>query len=297
MEHLGTRKLEAERLKIKSFDGYILKGLLTLPEGNGKILKLVIYINGAGPKTYHIDFFPEYYAANGIAFFSYNTRGVYENDNPASIKEINKEEYKTYLPSNCVEDIFHIIKTLKRVERLKDSIVFLNGWSEGAVIAPLFAVKYPDMVDALFLCGYSNVNMKDLQKWQCSKIDGGSALLEECFSAIERKDDAWLMTHMGLTSEWFSEHYKLPSNNDILPTLDLPIYIFHGTSDGFCDVNGVYEIRDAFLKLGKTNLSINVFEKHGHGLEMDGDISDGKRTRISDGIRTLLDMVENINGA
>jgi cephalosporin-C deacetylase-like acetyl esterase len=185
---MALKNVVSEMLEIKSFDGYIFKGKLTLPDGNGKILKLVIYINGAGPNTYYIDFFPEYYASNGIAFFSYNKRGVYENDNPSSIKEIKKEEYRTYLPSNCIEDIFHIIKTIKGIERFKDIIVLLNGWSEGAAIAPLFAKKYPSMVGALILCGYSNVNMKDLQKWQCSKIDGGNELLEKCFSAIERKD-------------------------------------------------------------------------------------------------------------
>jgi hypothetical protein len=71
------------------------------------------------------------------------------------------------------------------------------------------------MVDALFLFGYSNKNLKDVQKWQCSKTEGGNTMLENCFSAIERKDNKWLMNNMGLTSEWFSEHYKLTSNNEI----------------------------------------------------------------------------------
>ena len=199
------KNVASEILEIKSFDEYKFKGKLVLPEGNSKISKLVIYIKGAGPNTYYVDFFPEYYSNNGIAFFSYNKRGVYEGDNPSAIKEIKKEEYKTYLPSNCVEDIFHIIKTIKRIERLKNCTVVLNGWSEGAIIAPLFAKKYPDMLDALILCGYSNMNMRDLQKWQCSKIEGGNELLEKCFSAIEEKDDEWLMNNMGLMSEWFSE--------------------------------------------------------------------------------------------
>jgi predicted esterase len=99
------------------------------------------------------------------------------------------------------------------------------------------------------------------------------------------------MNNMGLMSGWFSEYYNLSSNNDILPLLELPIYIFHGMSDGFCDVNGIYEIRDTFSKLGKKNLSINIFEKHGHGLEMDGD---AEHRENSPGIRKLLEIVENI---
>jgi len=49
------------------------------------VSKLVIYFDGAGPKTYHINYFQEYYADNGIAFFSFNKRGVYEDENPSSI--------------------------------------------------------------------------------------------------------------------------------------------------------------------------------------------------------------------
>ena len=109
------------------------------------------------------------------------------------LKEIKKWFQKLYKNSNfrlnCIEDIFYMIKTLKRKEQLSNCDVLLNGWSEGTVIAPLFALKYPDMVNALILCGYSNINMKDLQKWQCSKIEGGNEMLENCFSAVERKDN------------------------------------------------------------------------------------------------------------
>ena len=55
--------ISSEIIEINSFDGYILKGKLTLPASDKKISKLVLYLNGSGPKTYHIDFFPEYYAS------------------------------------------------------------------------------------------------------------------------------------------------------------------------------------------------------------------------------------------
>jgi pimeloyl-ACP methyl ester carboxylesterase len=145
------------------------------------------------------------------------------------------------------------------------------------------------MADALFLCGYSNVNMKDMQIWQCSKIDGGDAMLEACFNAVGRKDNEYLMNHMGVTAEWLSAHYKLTSNQDVLPKLNLPIYIFHGTADGYCDIRGVYEINNTFNRLDKTNLTVHVFDNHGHGLEVIGASDDS----ISDGIETFLNVVYN----
>ena len=277
------KSFSSEILKIKSFDGYILIGKLTLPDGNNKISKLVLYLNGSGPKTYHIGFFPEYYASHGIAFFSFNTRGVYEKDDSSVNKEINDEEYKTYLPTNVVEDIFYIIKRLKCFERLKDSNILLNGWSEGAMIAPLFAKKYPEMVNALLLCGYPNDNMEDVLKWQLNV--GGWSGHKELFSAIERKDEEWIKINSPNTLEWFFDHYKLSGNRTILPILNLPIYIFHGTSDTQCDVNGVYKIMDTFLNLGKTNLKIYVFEKHDHCLNTDEGTSEG--------IKKLLEIIED----
>jgi hypothetical protein len=49
--------VKSEILQIKSFDGYTLKGKLTLPDSDEKIPKLVIHINSAGPNTYNVDFF------------------------------------------------------------------------------------------------------------------------------------------------------------------------------------------------------------------------------------------------
>jgi len=282
----------SEIIKVQTFDGYTIKGNLTLPNGNNEISKLVIYIDGAGPKTYHINYFPEYYANNGIAFFSFNKRGVYEDENPSSIKEIKIDEYKTYLPLNCVEDIFYMIKTLKNIKRLGNCVVLLNGWSEGTVIAPLFSLKYPNMVNALFLCGYSNVNMKDMQKWQCSKIEGGDEMLEKCFSSIEKKDNEWLMINMGIPYEWLLAHYDLTNNNDILPKLDLPIHILNGTADGFCDIKGVYEIKEKFSKLRKNNLTTYIFENHGHGLDINWKIFENNEFTI--GIKKLFNIIKNI---
>lgn len=276
-------------ISIKTYDGYTFDGRLSLPD-DGEVSKLVIDIFGAGPNTYNDGFrIPtELFTNNGIGYFSFNKRGVViTNESP--FHKVNPDEYKTYSPSNSVEDICSIIKTLKGMERLKMCKVLLNGCSEGAILAPLFALKYPDMVDALFLCGYSNVNMKDMQKYQCSKFENGNAMLEDCFNAVERKDNEWLINNMGVTSEWLSGHYKLTGNKDILPALDLPIFIFHGTSDGFCDVQGVYDIEDTFTQLGKSNLSINVFDNHGHGLEVIGSSDEN----LSDGRKSLLNAIYN----
>lgn len=88
--------------------------------------KLIIAIGSVGPTTYNDGFPIELCVNKGIAYFSYNTRGVDITDKHP-FYTINYEEYKTYLPSNSVEGIYCIIKTLKKIKRLANCKVLLNG--------------------------------------------------------------------------------------------------------------------------------------------------------------------------
>lgn len=91
---------------------------------------------------------------------------------------------------------------------------------------------------------------------------------ENIFSAIEQNDDNWLKDNypVRLTTAWFHEHFNLPSNSEVLPKLDLPIHIFHGTCDANVSVNGVKDIEEKFKKLKKKNLCTHIFENHDHDL-------------------------------
>jgi len=352
----GTELITSSVMEIKSFDGYMLKGELSLPGGNKKIPKLVIYINGSGPNVYSSNsFWANELPTNNVAFFSYNTRGVSAGTD-GSAPSINEEEYKTYLPSNSVEDIYYIIKTLKENKRLKNSKILLYGYNEGTIIAPLVALKYPDSVDALLLSGYINDNLKDVIVWQNTggpsmvwyknkfaaddkgritkeayeadpngviktvladstfetiDLNGNGYIEEDDFAmrwkyiagydiadlldAIERKDDTWLKDHYGirLTSDWFTEYFNMRSNSEVLPLLNLPIYIFHGTLDQNFPIDGVYAIRDKFAELNKNNLTVNIFDNLDYGLNMVNDDMT-KIDGISPGVQAILDTIINI---
>lgn len=86
--------------------------------------------------------------------------------------------------------------------------------------------------------------------------------------AVEREDDAWLAENYSvrLTGVWFKAHRKLAPNRETLPKLELPIFIFHGTEDANCSVQGVYDIEARFEALGKTNLETHVYEGYDHDL-------------------------------
>ena len=281
-------------ININTYDGFSFKGRLLLPEGEGAVSKLVIALDGAGPKTYNDGFPASLLTAVGTAYFSFNKRGVAETDEPPYYT-INDDEYKTYYPTNSVEDIHAIVMTVREINRLSKCKILLNGWSEGATIATLFAQKYPELTDALFLCGYTNLSLKETQKWQLSKLEGGDKLLAECDDALERNDREWFRKNMGVTPEWYADSMSLNGNCEVLPSLNLPIFIFHGASDGYCDVQGAYDIRDIFIRLRKKNLAVNVFDNCGHGLETAG-LSDGKTSNginLSSGMKALINTMCN----
>lgn len=176
---------QEEIITITAHDGLKFEGKLRVPEGKTAD-KLVIYINGSGPNTYdnkrqagdvtfnYHDLFAEQFTQEGIAYFSYNTRGVTVGNEAPYFAEIDETAYQTYLPLNQVKDVEAIIRHLKADSRLQNAKVILLGWSEGTMIAPLVALGGEVQVDALFLAGYCNETMADILEWQ---LTGGSSMV------------------------------------------------------------------------------------------------------------------------
>ena len=166
--------------EIKSYDGYGIKAKISYPD-NKDIDKAVIYVNGSGVNTYdnkrrlndgrtfnYHDLFEKEFLKRDIAYCRYNTRGVEISDEPPLFSAVNEKEYKTYFPSNSVKDIESIINYILSVDKFKNAKIYLLGWSEGTIIAPLAALNKKAKVDGLLLAGYVNENLKDTMIWQMS---------------------------------------------------------------------------------------------------------------------------------
>jgi len=354
----------SEILDITSTDGYVFQGRLTMPGSDNEVLGIVIDVGTSGPHTYlmrryvpgigywnYWDFWAYEFVNRGVALFTANTRGVTHGTQPPFFVEVDEAGYLTYLPSNVVEDVFHMIRTLQEDPRLANAKIFLLGQSEGAVIAILFEETHPGMADVLLLTGVPITNMYDVVHWQASgrgsmmllgelfDVDEYGRITEEAFyagpwetamgarfealdldgdgfftasdlllvwqlqgvsshmydpsallDAIERGDDDWLRENYPvlLTSGWFNEHFSLRSNMELLPELDLPIYIFHGTLDLNVYVGYVRELYALLQELGRTNVTVNIFPGYNHDLNFDLTVFIGE---MSDGVRAVLDAV------
>lgn len=171
---------KSEIFEVTSFDGCKFKCRLTYPSDR-IIDKTVIYVNGSGANTYdnkrdgfhYFDLFSNEFSGRGIAFLSYSTRGCETGEKPPIYVDINYDEYKSYLPLNSIEDVYCIIKAVKEKQGFENCRIYLLGWSEGTIIAPLIAEKYPGSTDGLLLAGYVNQNIKDVLVWQ---NNGGSSM-------------------------------------------------------------------------------------------------------------------------
>ncbi len=343
------------------YDGSKTKIRYSYPD-NMIVEKLVIYVNGSGQNTYdnkrknpnggffnYHDFFRGEFVSNNIAYCSYNTRGIDIGDIEPLFVSVDENEYKKYKPLNSVKDIESIIRFFTELPEFQNARIYLLGWSEGTIIAPLVALRKNVRVDALLLAGYCNENLKDNLVWQLSghssfvnlrkvldksnkgyisKVDFETAdekvkaffgglpfevfdcnsdgrldvsdfallqkpYLDELLDAISKNDDEWLKSNyiypvIKLTAGWFNEHFSLEPTKNILPQLDLPIFIFQGTDDASCSVQYAYDIKEDFEKTGKTNLHINTFENHDHDLNFMEWLIKGT---IPAGIKCIFDTV------
>ena len=126
--------------------------------------------------------------------------------------------------------------------------------------------------------------------WQLQGVPSHMYDPSVLLDAIERGDDEWLRDNypVPLTSGWFQAHFALRSNMELIPELDVPIYIFHGALDANVYVGYVRELNDRLQELGRTNVTVNIFPGHNHDLNFDLTVFLGE---MSDGIRAVFDAV------
>jgi len=174
--------LASEILHIPLADGETTDGKIDMPTGTEKVPMLVIFVHGTGPNTYlnkrkfgtlgftYFDLFTDELNRRGIAFFTYNRRGVTIGENPPYFDSVDSVKYAKYLPETEASDIESMIKLLRKNPRLKKAKIALLGASEGTMIASLVADRKKVRLDDLFLFGYANDNLYDVIKWQFSGV-------------------------------------------------------------------------------------------------------------------------------
>jgi len=114
--------------------------------------------------------------------------------------------------------------------------------------------------------------------------------LEQILSAVERQDDDWIWTNFfRVGARWFQQHQKVEPNRTRIPRLDLPVFLFHGTDDANCPVQGVIDIGTSARQRGRTNVRTFIVPGHDHSLEF---VSWAVTGSLPEGLTLLFDQVE-----
>jgi len=146
----------------RSQDGQELFGKLTMPDGNGP-RPVVMMIQTAEAQTADskvqgprgpIDFFDLYrreLAVMGVAFFSYEGRGIRLGDKPPRYVAIDRPLFNTATLERKVQDAMAAVRTLKARPDVDGSRILLTGVSEGTLLAAETATRMPKDIKALVL--------------------------------------------------------------------------------------------------------------------------------------------------
>lgn len=157
---------------IKLRDGDTVTTRLCLPDG--PVHTIVIALHGTGTHTYlnkrdgfnFYDELAEGFCKEGVAFFTYNRRGVTVGGKSPMYVVVDSVKYAKYLPLTEAGDIECMITGLKKDKRFRHCKILLYGLSEGTITASLVAERKKVQVDGLLLHGYAHENMYDIIKWQ-----------------------------------------------------------------------------------------------------------------------------------
>lgn len=114
--------------------------------------------------------------------------------------------------------------------------------------------------------------------------------LQQVLDAIDKDDNEWIWnSYFRVGLPWIKEHRALEPNRSRILKLDIPVYLFHGSDDGNCPVEGIVQIQKEAQELHKQNIHVFIIPECDHTLEFLGWVV---TKSIPEGLKTLFDCIE-----
>ncbi|MCL3782502.1 hypothetical protein EMN47_19130 [Prolixibacteraceae bacterium JC049] len=157
---------------------------------------------------------------------------------------------------------------------------------EGSSLSQYRKSLFPNMkFEAIDVVKDGVLDVKDIKKMR-------SAYEKLLMGKMSACDGTWIWNnYVRITVGWLHEHFALEPNKSRLLRIDVPIYIFHGADDANVPASSVEDINRRFEVIGKTNLTINIFEKHNHDLNFQDWIT---KKEYSEGLKALFKTAKGI---
>ena len=241
--HAIASNSSSEIIKIKLSDGEEITAKLQLP--NSEIKTIVLAIHGTGPHTHinkrgSFNFYDEIakgFLEQGVAFCSYDRRGVTVGDMPPLYHDIDSLKHSKYGPNMEVLDVESIVTFLRN--RFSDSRIVLYGLSEGTIVATMVADRNKVDVESVFLHGYVNDNLYDVVQWQ----NNGYGLFIMMLAAFDQNNDSVISNEEYMSTDKEASVFR----KNILA--NTPFELLNLIQDSILNITDLIQVREPFVKL------------------------------------------------
>jgi pimeloyl-ACP methyl ester carboxylesterase len=165
-------------------DGTPLEAKLTLPADRSGPVPAVLYLHGAGPRTFDTPFryvdadgqrqwgrFLDHHAGElakrGIAFFRMSKRGCHATDAAPWVR-IDRDVFSKATMTVLLDDYQKALAALRQRPEINPRQIVLLGASEGTRQGPMLALRSPAGIVGAVMMGYAADNARDTIVWQNS---------------------------------------------------------------------------------------------------------------------------------
>ncbi|MEG2755294.1 MAG: alpha/beta hydrolase [Mucinivorans sp.] len=247
----SVKAFNTEMKTITLSDGEQITARLCLPDNEVK--SIVFDIHGTGPHTYlnkrsgfnYYDELAKGFCSQGVAFFTYNRRGVEIGDTPPLFADVDSAKYVKYTPLQEAQDVESMLHALREDKRFSHCKMVLYGASEGTIIASLVADRKKEQVDALLLHGYAHENMFDILQWQ----GHGYGVMMMINDAFDTNKDNVISR-----DEYENQNQKATASRSQI-FQNAPFEALDNVKDSVIDVKDISQMRAPFQKLLMENIS------------------------------------------
>jgi esterase/lipase len=171
--------------------------------------------------------------------------------------EPSKDFDKTYCISNLQRDQLEFVRYILAKENTQGKRVVVLGVSEGGVMAPAIAATIPEITHLVVLGTGGMKGLDSFKIWgQKQGIDFEDIYQKVKLGATDKK-------FLQYTYKWWLEMLKADPMKD-LSRLDIPIFYGMGDKDDKVNTATLFYLRDEFIRLGKPNLTLQLYPDCNH---------------------------------
>jgi dipeptidyl aminopeptidase/acylaminoacyl peptidase len=253
----------AQDVNIRTRDGHVMAGTLTLPKGRAHRIPAVITISGSGPQdrdeslTGMRGYRPfrelaEQLATRGIAVLRYDDRGF----------GASTGVYATATSADFANDTRAVISFLRNRPEIDPERIFLVGHSEGGMIAPMVAAEDAKLRGIVLLAAPAHTGSRILAYQTRHSVD-----LQTQKTQVER-DSLYRIGLQTLDSmaaqqpwlQYFRSYDPLP----VVRKVRVPVLIVHGATDRQVTAEQASLLADALRAAGNRDVAVHVLPAVNH---------------------------------